>query len=83
MKMLEENTELKNCTQNASLGEALPQACSTYTLGFKPTFAGVLPPVSSSGSLVLPLSVSVGGGRCPNKTPEILSHILSLIFFLS
>lgn len=66
MKMLEETIELKNCTQNASFGEALPRACSTYTLGFKSTFAGVLPPISSSGSPVPTLSVSVhGGGDVP------------------
>lgn len=84
MKMLEEN--IKNCTQNTSFAEALPHACSTYTLGFKSTFAGVLPPISSSGSLVLPLRVSVKGvgwgmsqHNPRNSLSYSLSHILSII----
>lgn len=60
-------------------------ACSTYTLGFKSTFAGVLPPISSSGSPVPTLSVSVhGGGKMSQHNPwnslsSSLSHILSII----
>lgn len=66
--------------------KALPHACSTYSLGFIFTFAGAAPPISSSGSLVLPLSQSRGKKSQHNPRGSLsyslsLSHN-SLIFFL-